>query len=345
MHLNQIEFYHKIKNIDYFTLQLINKFYKEISDFLNDKYKVKNSKLRIQKNISNNQTNKKEISLYLVDFFSGNKFDLWIENICKDKFLLKFNENNPDYLIYNVYGNKHLNSKYDKSIKIAIFTENIIPNLNQVDYAIGYAHINYLDRYFKFRLFTYRLSYNNFTLIKEVRKNVLKNPIRNKFCAAVISNGKTNMFRIKFINELNKYKKIDMGGRFKNNVGGPVENKIEFLSNYKFSIAMENSEGEGYTSEKIYQSFISGTIPIYYGNYNIDEFYNPKAYILIRDERDIKKKIEYIKKIDSDEKLYKSILKQNILINYVADKIFQEAKEFLWNIFKQDKSKAFRRYS
>ena len=205
---------------------------------------------------------------------------------------------------------------------------------------MGFAHINYLDRYFKFPIFYY-----NDTMIKEVRKRVLKNPIRNKFCAAVISNGKPNSFRIKFINELNKYKKIDMGGKFKNNVGGPVENKIEFLSNYKFSFAMENSEGEGYTSEKIYQSFISGTIPIYYGNYNIDEFYNPKTYILVKDERDIKKKIEYIKKIDNNDKLYKSILKLNVVNNYNIGKIFQEQKEFLWNIFEQDKSKAFRRYT
>ena len=72
-----------------------------------------------------------------------------------------------------------------------------------------------------------------------------------------------------------------MGGRFLNNVGGPVVNKIEFLSSYKFSIAMENSNGDGYVSEKIYDSLISGTIPIYYGDFTVDEYINPKAFILI----------------------------------------------------------------
>ena len=37
---------------------------------------------------------------------------------------------------------------------------------------------------------------------------------------------------------------------------------MEFLSSYKFSIEMENSNGDGYISEKIIDSFISGTIPI-----------------------------------------------------------------------------------
>ena len=73
-----------------------------------------------------------------------------------------------------------------------------------------------------------------------------------------------------------------MGGAVLNNVDGKVTNKIEFLSSYKFSIAMENSEGDGYISEKILESLISGTIPIYYGDYMVDEYINPNVYILIK---------------------------------------------------------------
>ena len=78
---------------------------------------------------------------------------------------------------------------------------------------------------------------------------------------------------IKIFNELSKYKRVDMGGRYKNNVG-KIKNKIQFFESYKFSIAMENTEGDGYISEKIIESFLSGTIPIYYGDYIIDEFIN-----------------------------------------------------------------------
>jgi len=73
-----------------------------------------------------------------------------------------------------------------------------------------------------------------------------------------------------------------MGGLYKNNIGKRIKNKIEFLSSYKFSISMENSEGDGYVSEKIIHSFLAGTIPIYYGDYLIDEYINPKVYILIK---------------------------------------------------------------
>ena len=134
-----------------------------------------------------------------------------------------------------------------------------------------------------------------------------------------------------------------MGGKYNNNIGGAVNNKRVFLTSYKFSIAMENSEGNGYISEKIVDSFLAGNIPIYYGDYMIDEYINPKSFILIKGEKDMLEKIEYIKKIDNDDYLYKSILKEKILLDDdIQKKNQKELKEFLYHIFEQDKSKAKR---
>jgi len=49
--------------------------------------------------------------------------------------------------------------------------------------------------------------------------------------------------------------------------------------------------------EKIIDSIISWIIPIYYGDYTLDEYINPKSIILIKNDKDIKEKIEYIKKL------------------------------------------------
>ena len=204
-----------------------------------------------------------------------------------------------------------------------------------------YSAINYLDRYFKQSVFLW----NNFNEFDKLRNEVIKNPNRTKFCAAVISNCVAR-FRMNFIHKLNSYKKVDLEGKCKyNNNIRTIKDKIEFLKNYKFSIAMENSKGDGYVSEKIYDSFVAGTIPIYYGDYLIDEFINPKTYILIKGEKDIDKKIEYIKKIDNDDKLYISILKEKPIIDkkFVNKIDKKEIKLFLKNIFNQDKNKAIRR--
>ena len=256
------------------------------------------------------------------------------------EYKIVIDNQNPDYLIYNVFDDKDIKSKCNGCIRIAFYTENIMPDLNSADYAIAHYHINYLDRYFKYSIFLY----SNIKNIKRIRKYVLKNKIRNKFCAGVISNCNGN-FRMKFIHKLNKYKKIDMGGKCENNIGRRVKNKKKFLRNYKFSIAMENSGGDGYITEKIADSFLAGTIPIYYGNFLVDEYINPKTYILIRSEKDIDEKIELIKKIDNDDKLYKSIIMENPIIDdKFINKIFgKEFKDFIINIFSQDKEKAARR--
>ena len=321
------------KSIDNLIIKLINKTYIDISNYLNNKYII------LINNKVNETKTKKKLKIYSVDLFNRRMHTRWLESRLEDKFLIEYDMDNPDYLIFNVFGSQHLNPKYKNAIKIAVLTENRIPDLSEVDYALGHAHINYLDRYFKYSIFLWL----RFDGIKQIREEVLKRPIRTKFCAAVISNGYWALFRSKFIYELNKYKKVDMGGRYKNNIGGRVRNKNQFFSSYKFSISMENSNGDGYISEKIVQSYFSGTIPIYYGDYMIDEYLNPKTYILIKGEKDIREKIEYIKSIDNDDEKYRSILRENVVIeNNYTTRIDNELKAFLYNIFQQEKSKAHR---
>ena len=116
----------------------------------------------------------------------------------------------------------------------------------------------------------------NLNEINKARKQaILFRSIKDKFCAGIISNCNSN-FRIKFIEKLNNYKKVDMGGNCYNNIGRKVKNKIKFLMDYKFSISMENSGGDGYITEKIVASFLAGTIPIYYGDFLVDEYIHYK---------------------------------------------------------------------
>ena len=52
----------------------------------------------------------------------------------------------------------------------------------------------------------------------------------------------------------------------------------------------------------------------------------------------------FIKKIDNDDNLYKNLLKEKVLINNnIKNENDKELKAFLYNIFNQDKSKAYRR--
>ena len=63
---------------------------------------------------------------------------------------------------------------------------------------------------------------------------------------------------------------------------GPVAEKLETLARYKFSLCLENSIFEGYVSEKIFDCFFSGTIPIYLGAPDVDRLIPAETFIDLR---------------------------------------------------------------
>ncbi|MEG1506405.1 MAG: glycosyltransferase family 10 [Bacilli bacterium] len=61
---------------------------------------------------------------------------------------------------------------------------------------------------------------------------------------------------------------------------GKIEKKIDILSQYKFSICYENVKGyDGYITEKIFDCFFAGTIPIYLGADNISNYIPEETFI------------------------------------------------------------------
>ena len=62
-------------------------------------------------------------------------FRKWLKNKLDDEFLLVFEDQNPDYLLYNVFTDDDIKPIYHNAIRIAIYTtENIIPDINNADY-------------------------------------------------------------------------------------------------------------------------------------------------------------------------------------------------------------------
>ena len=269
----------------------------------------------------------------------------YLKSNLNDKYEFELVTNEPDYLLFSFYGSEHKTEKYKNSIKIAIYEEGFIPTFNEEDYIFGVAHILYLDRYFrKAPLLEYLGNLKNKDF-REVRNKILNGQKREKFCAAVFGHEKNeDHFREKFANELSKYKKVDMGGEINNTIGYNVTDTIKFFKEYKFSIAFEKNSGDGYATGHIINSFLAGTIPIYYGDYFIDEYINPDTYILVRNDIDLKEKIEYIKEIDKDEKLYLEFFNKDVLVDEdIVEKRKKEELEYWSHIFRPDKIDAKRK--
>jgi hypothetical protein len=69
----------------------------------------------------------------------------------------------------------------------------------------------------------------------------------------------------------------------------------------------------GYTGEKILEGFISGTLPIYWGNPRINEDFNNDSFINLYDFDNEDDVIEKIIEIDRNDTLYMKYFEQPIV--------------------------------
>jgi hypothetical protein len=61
----------------------------------------------------------------------------------------------------------------------------------------------------------------------------------------------------------------------------PIEDKWDGLAPYKYSLAVENSRGFDYWTEKVADCFLTWTVPFYYGCLNLEAYFPPASFIRI----------------------------------------------------------------
>jgi hypothetical protein len=259
---------------------------------------------------------------YFFDLFGGDQF-------------VEISEN-PQILFFSNFGVEH--KKY-YCFRVYFSSENERPNMFKSDVALT-SDYNSNKRHFRLPLFViylhqYKIDIHNFNSgisMKEV--NEWKN---RKFCCFIVSNGKSKK-RVDFFRFLSNQERIDSGGRFMNNIHGPVENKLDFIRDYKFVIAFENSSYPGYITEKILEPFLTNSIPIYWGDpkvfkdFNIDAFLNVSAKANFKDVYSLMKNIE-----SSDELIFKILsshkfdvniayLNKNKVRDFILQKFYQSSR-------------------
>lgn len=112
---------------------------------------------------------------------------------------------------------------------------------------------------------------------------------------------------------------------------GEIEDKLEVISHFKYCLAIENAEAPGYITEKIFDCFKSGCIPIYYGAPNISKYVPKSCFIDMRNFENYDDLLDYLKSID--EKRYKRYIK--------AAKDFLRSKKTLNTWFEKGFEKVF----
>ena len=222
---------------------------------------------------------------------------------------------------------KHiLNKKFDRF--------KLIP---KYDCILTNRYTNYNYKIINFPLFIAYIDSNNY--YKELIEHKIMNTIPEKAICAVISND-SSIERNHILNKLEKKFHINYAGKFRNNVkriegGFNNESILNFYSQHKFVICIENAKQETYITEKIINGFLAKTIPIYWGSNNITEYFNENRFINITSLEDnvVDCAINKIEQIINNNEEYLKIIKEPIFKNnYLArtiKDIASDVKELL----------------
>lgn len=249
----------------------------------------------------NTEAYKPTLKLKFTDFWKDfNPVDNLFYGLLSEYYEL-VESKDPELIIFSCFGSIH---KLYSCHKIFYTGENVRPNFTECDFALTFDYDLPISKHFRVPFYRWNgdleklcTPYDATAIHKENRK----------FCCMVVTNA-NGVVRNEFFNKLTLYKKVDSGGKYLNNIGKNVSNKMDFLRNYKFTMAFENASYPGYTTEKIVQPMLAGSIPIYWGNPEITRDFSDKSFINVHTYKNLEKVVDRIIEIDNDDNLYQSYL-------------------------------------
>jgi hypothetical protein len=224
---------------------------------------------------------KKKVRINFARFWAGASAQELIDLILPDlKPYFDFEiSDSPQVLLYGPYEGEIPTGRF---VKVFIGCENVRPIMSECDWAFGVEHDEYVGHPRYMRL----ARWGDDTYLLQQDKNwseVLRR--KTRFCAFIYATEVA--YREAFFRALSQYKPVDSPGASMNNMPGidPVPGqrdwnvKIEFLRQYKFVIAFENSSRAGYNTEKLTHAIQADCVPIYWGDPVIGRSFNVRRFI------------------------------------------------------------------
>lgn len=194
--------------------------------------------------------------------------------ICLDNLQIE----NAEYLHYNTYGR-------NGNPMIQHYIYNDIPYIKDNYIPAVYGRISYF--------------YSIWNEYKDIRNISFQD---KKFCLLtyekILTSDKKDV-----LNTFSKIGKVDTLD-ISNKTLYDLPKLVSVYSQYKFVICFENSKTDGYVTEKIFNVFLSGAIPIYDGAPNIGDYIHLNS-VLLFDEHILKKV-----KLLMNEEIYNNVVKK-----------------------------------
>lgn len=215
-----------------------------------------------------------------------------------------------DLTLASVFGRKHWNARG----RVVLFSGEAYFRDEFADYTVD-CRFSGASNHFRFPLWAYNcMGAEGSSLSADPTRE------RRRFCNFTYSNPRSQI-RNAFFELLNAKKPVDSLGSLMNNrvdtrLAGRTDldwhsTKNDVLSDYRFTIAFENTELPGYTTEKIVDAWLAGSVPIYWGNPAFTIDFTPDSCLSLYEAGSLDKLVAQVLEAENEPERYAQLQAAN----------------------------------
>jgi hypothetical protein len=256
-----------------------------------------------------------------------------LEKVFESPIHISSSPDDATVLVESIFGNRsYLNHKKWRSTFLFTGETHYCnhPHVSEYDCVLGFEE-THDNRYVHCPLYLLFLQTNP-SILQQIRDGNTHVPTPtippSHHASVIISSSFHGHERMRFTQRLEEKMTVFYGGKYKNNIGGPVAGHfnspamIDFYRRGRFAITMENSIGPYYITEKLVNGLRAGVIPVYWGTNRVAEFFNPRRFFHLKStatDEDMSELIERMCKLTDEE--YLNMIREPIMLRSMEDVI------------------------
>lgn len=271
------------------------------------------------------------LKIAYADFWPEWNQENFIQPILEKHFNVVVDQKNPDVLFHSIFGGMRETPNY-RCKKILYLGENWRPQRFGSDYSISFDPHSETN----FRLPLWQV----YLIMRPELKDRLFNKVQHKeferFCSFTVSNP-SNQTRNSHFDKLSEYKKAHSYGKVRTNdlslqqiskgkYWRDAKDQYFIDHPHKFMMAYENTSYPYYCTEKLMDSFLAGSIPLYWGDPKVEEDWNPNAFLNVQ-----KLGIHWfdaIKDTDQKQEIFEAIYNSPVFTEEQKEKHLENLRKF-----------------
>lgn len=295
---------------------------------------------------------KRILRVNFVDFWDNfYKRDNYFYHLLSQKYEVLIDENNPDIVFGSFFNQRKGISVYQNHPCLKVYYTGENDGLKDFPYdvCITQHRIEENDKHFRIPLWvlftswfeelnfihhrdpSYLVTWGSLDKSKLDLEKIVES--KKRFCSFIYADLTSE--RKYWYDTISNISRVDAAGSALNNCSGTIPGrgdqiyKLSFLSDFLFSLSIENSRVNGYATEKILHPMSTLTIPLYWGDPNIQEDFNVDSFVDLR--KTTNEVLEEVKELLANKKYYLDKLSKSWFLNDHSKRYKEHSLNFIEN--------------